>query len=672
MDARQEIEALRQELNEANYRYYILDDPTLSDADYDRKLRRLAELEAALGEPVPPDSPTQRVGAKPAKGFAPVTHTVPMLSLENGFGLDEVREFEGRIRRFLDISDSIAYLCEPKIDGLAVELVYRNGLLNSASTRGDGFVGEDVTNNVRTIRQVPLQLRGQPPDLVEARGEVYIAKSELKRLNEERLADGQTPYANPRNLAAGSLRQLDPSITASRPLRLFCYGVGQTSQPLADTQSGLLAAMSDLGLPVVQEARLCPNLEAAADYCSEMERRRHEFIYEIDGAVITVNELALQRRLGEKSRSPRWALAFKFAADQEATTVREIEVSVGRTGTLTPVALLEPVNVSGVTVSRASLHNQDEVQRKDIRPGDRVLVQRAGEVIPEVVKVLDPDRTGRAEPFQMPEFCPVCGSKVVQLEGEVAIRCPNLACPARVKESLVHFVSKAGLDIEGLGPKLIDQLVEKGLVKDPADLFGLTRDDLLGLERMADKSADNLIEALDKAKKPLLARLIFGLGIRHVGESLAQTLAEEFSSLKNLSLADEKRLLAIEAVGKGVAQSLLSFFSTPANQNLLHRLEESGVRPEAPQPKTEIDSPLFGKTMVLTGGLESMTRAEAKARIQAAGGKLASSVSRNTDFLVAGHEPGSKLTKARELGIEILDEENFLAKLRQDSNDTAA
>jgi len=664
----QEMARLREELAKANHDYYVLDQPSLSDNEYDRKLRRLLDLEQASGLPIPPDSPTQRVGAQPAEGFETVRHAVPMLSLENAFDFDEVREFEARVRRFLDLEGEIGYVCEPKMDGLAVELVYRRGLLVRAATRGDGVIGEDVTHNVRTIRQVPLRLMGSVPELLEARGEVFIDRSHFNRLNREREEEGERAYANPRNLAAGSLRQLDPRITAARPLRFFCYGAGRASETLAGAQAGLLRVLAGLGLPVNGLFRECPGLAAVLDYCQEMEEKRHDLDYEIDGVVIKVDDFGLQERLGEKSRSPRWALAYKFAPAEEATTVREILVSVGRTGVLTPVALLTPVFISGATVSRASLHNLDEVERKDVRVGDRVLVRRAGEVIPEVVKVLDPDREDRAEPFAMPLVCPSCGSEVVRLPGEVAHRCLNLACPAIVKESIRHFAAKSGLDIEGLGPKLVEQLVDRGLVKDPADLFRLTREDLLSLERMADKSVQNLLSALEAAKHRPLPRVINALGIRSVGEHLALALAREFGSLEGLAKADRERLLAIEGLGPQVAESLVKFFANPANQELLRRLEELGVKPVVEEPGQAGRTALSGKSFVLTGRLEGLTRAEAKALIQRAGGRVASSVSQKTDYLVAGEEAGSKLTKARELGVEVLDQEGLLALLGRGEN----
>ena len=664
-----EIQRLRRELTEANFRYYTLDRPTLSDREYDLKLRRLMDLEAASGEPVPPDSPSQRVGAQPAQGFTPVRHSLPMLSLENGFDYNEVREFQERIRRFLGWTDPISYTCEPKLDGLAVELVYEQGLLVRAATRGDGTVGEEVTHNIRTIRQIPLRLRDEPPKVLAVRGEVFIDKDQFQSLNREREEAGEQTYANPRNLAAGSLRQLDPAVTAQRPLRFFCYGVGEVSQTLAQTQHGLLEAVGELGLPVNSLSRVCPDLEAVLECLQDLEERRHGLEYEIDGAVIKVDDLALQDRLGQKARAPRWALAYKFKAAQEATTVQDIIVSVGRTGALTPVAVLEPVFIGGVTVSRASLHNHDEVARKDVRVGDRVLVQRAGDVIPEVVQVLDPDQEGRAEPFAMPETCPVCGSKVVRLEGESAHRCLNLACPAIVKEAIRFFASKGGLDVEGLGPKLVDQLVEQGLVKDPADLFLLTKDDLLGLERMAEKSAQNLVQALDAARRRPLDRLIAALGIRHVGEVQARELAREFRTLDNLVKADENKLLDIDGIGPQVAQSITTFFSTPANLELLERLKQGGVEPRELEPEQEGGSSLTGKSFVLTGTLEGLTRAEAKALILRAGGKVTSAVSKKTDYLLAGENPGSKLTKAGELGVAVLDLEGFNRLLEMESNE---
>ena len=664
----EKIKALREELTEANYRYYTLDQPTLSDHEYDRKLRRLMELEAASGLPVPPDSPSQRVGAQPAEGFVSVRHSLPMLSLENGFDFDEVREFEERIRRFLGWTEPLVYVCEPKLDGLAVELIYEQGLLTRAATRGDGTTGEDVTHNIRTVRQIPLRLRGAPPEVLAVRGEVFIDVVQFQRLNREREEAGEQTYANPRNLAAGSLRQLDPAITASRPLRFFCYGVGEVSQTLAHTQHGLLEALGMLGLPVNHRIKLCPDLEAVIDFLREMEESRHDLEYEIDGAVIKVDDLALQDRLGQKARAPRWALAYKFKAVQEATTVQEIMVSVGRTGALTPVAILEPVFIGGVTVSRASLHNFDEVARKDVRKGDRVLVQRAGDVIPEVVQVLDPDREDRSEPFAMPRTCPVCGSEVVRLEGESAHRCVNLACPAIVKESIRHFAAKGGLDVEGLGPKLVDQLVEQGLVNDPADLFFLTKEDLLGLERMAEKSAQNLIQTLDAARRRPLERLITALGIRHVGEVQARALAKRFGILEELMMAEEKQLLDLDGIGSQVAQSVVTFFSTPANKDLLAKLEKAGVEPQAPEPEEGEVSSLAGKSFVLTGTLEGLTRAEAKALIQRAGGRVISAVSKKTDYLLAGENPGSKLTKAGELGVAVLDLEGFHRLLAEKNN----
>lgn len=656
-----EMDDLRRRLTEANYRYHVLDDPTISDAEYDRLLRRLLDLEEESGLDVPPDSPTRRVGAPPADGFRQVEHTVPMLSLENAFDAEEIAAFEDRVRRFLGLTagEPLVYTCEPKMDGLAVELTYRGGALIRAATRGDGVTGEDVTLNVRTIKAVPLTLRGDAPETVEIRGEVYINKADFEALNQAREAEGLPTYVNPRNTAAGSLRQLDSAITAGRNLRFFGYGLARPGAATATGQHDLLAAMADWGVPVNRLAERCADLAGVQDFCARLEERRHELDYEIDGVVIKVDDMTLQDRLGVKSRSPRWAVAYKFPAAEEQTTVNDILVSVGRTGALTPVADLEPVFVGGATVSRASMHNQDEVARKDVRVGDRVMIRRAGDVIPEVVRVLDPDRDGRPEPFRLPDHCPVCNSEVRRLEGEVAVRCVNLSCPARVKESIFHFGSKTGLDIDGLGTKLVDQLVDSGLAADPADLFRLTRDDILGLERMGDKSADNLLAAIDRARRPDLNRLIYALGINLVGEGLADLLARRFRSLDALAAAGRDELEDIDTVGPGAAQSLTDWFATPENTRLLERLAGLGLEPTPPGKESDEGRPLSGKTVVLTGKLETMTRAEAKERLQRLGAKVASSVSAKTGLVIAGADAGSKLTKAEKLGLEVMDEAAF-------------
>jgi DNA ligase (NAD+) len=663
---RERMEELRRKLHYHNYRYYVLDDPEISDAEYDRLLRELEELEARHPEWITPDSPTQRVGAEPADKFNTVPHSLPMLSLENGFTLEEVKEFDRRLKRFLKDEGEIEYTAEPKMDGLAIELVYERGVLIQASTRGDGLVGEEITRNVRTIRSVPLRLLDTnlpPPDRLEVRGEAYIKIKDFKEFNRKREEAGESPFANPRNAAAGSLRQLDPNITAQRPLHFFAYGIGRVEGREFSTQWEVLTTLPQWGLPVNPLIRRCSGIEACLKYCQEMEALRHSLPYEIDGVVIKVNDLTLQERLGIKSRSPRWALAFKFQPNQETTQVLNIEVQVGRTGVLTPVAHLKPVLVGGVEVSRATLHNQDELERKDIRIGDTVIVQRAGEVIPEVVKVVTSLRTGKERKFSMPDKCPVCASPVVRLPGEAAHRCTNPNCPAQIKEAIRHFASKGAMDIEGLGEKLIDQLVDKGLIRDYGDLYYLKREDLIPLERMAEKSADNLIQAIERSKKPPLNRFLYALGIRHVGEHLAALLAQHFGSLKVLMEVSEGELLAIREIGPQVARSIRTFFDNPRNREVIEKILSAGVKLQ--EGKAAGKRPLAGKTFVLTGRLSAMSRDQAKKKIEELGGKAAAQVSSKVDYLVVGEEPGSKLDRARELNIPILDEKEFLELLRQ-------
>ena len=663
-DIKRQIEELREKIRYHNYRYYVLDDPEISDAEYDRLFRQLVELEQAHPELITPDSPTQRVGAEPLEAFAQVTHRQPMLSLENAFGADELREFDGRVKRFLGRSSGIEYTAEPKIDGLAVELVYENGKLVVASTRGDGYVGEDITANIKTILSVPLALmerkNGRPiPELLEVRGEVYMEIEAFEKLNRERIERGLPPFANPRNAAAGSVRQLDPRVTAKRPLNMFCYGVGEVRGASFETQMELMMALQQWGLRVNRQyIKLCKSIEEAVKYCERLEKDREAFPYEIDGAVIKVNSIELQRRLGEKARSPRWAIAYKFQPNQETTRLIRIEVQVGRTGVLTPVAHLEPVEIGGVTVKRATLHNEEEIQKKDIREGDIVLVQRAGDVIPEVVMPIVSKRTGNEKKFQMPKNCPVCGAEVVRKPGEVASRCPNPNCPAQIKEALKHFVSKGAMNIEGLGDKLITQLIEKDLVKEPADLYTLTKDDLLKLDKVADKAATNLLEAIEKSKKTTLAKFIYALGIRHVGEHIANVLAQHFGNIESLASATEEELMAIDEIGPEIAQSIVSYFEDEDNRRQLKRLLECGIQIEAPSRPAK--SPVAGKTFVFTGTLSSMTRSQAKELVERLGGRVASSVSAATDYVVAGASPGSKLAKAREKGVTVLNEEEFL------------
>ncbi len=664
-DTRKKAAELRKALHRHNYLYYVLDEPEISDAEYDRLMQELIALEVAHPELVEPDSPTQRVGALPLEKFETVAHTIPMLSLENAFDEDEVFAFDQRVRRFLDTDSHLFYTAEPKMDGVAVEIVYENGRLIEASTRGDGYSGELITLNIKTIKTVPLVLLNAVsitvPSRLEVRGEVFIPIQAFKRLNKERLDKGEPPFANPRNAAAGSLRQLDSRITAERPLDIFCYGVGMVTDLEFTSHWQILQTLKAMGFRVNPHIKPPARIEDILVYYSDLLEKRHEFPYEMDGVVIKVDDVTLQRKLGEKSRSPRWALAYKFPATQETTRVVEINVQVGRTGALTPVAHLESVSVGGVTVSRATLHNEDEVKKKDIRIGDTVLIQRAGDVIPEVVKVITTKRTGAEQEFQMPTVCPVCGSKVLRLEDEVVWRCVNANCPAQVKERIKHFASKGAFDIDGLGDKLVGQLVDKGLVKSYADLFFLDKATAADLERMGEKSAQNLMDAIVKSKRIGLARFVFALGIRHVGEHIAHVLARTFKTLDTLMAATTDELETVKEIGPQVSQSVRAFFDNPENQRNIERMLKAGITIET--KGALMDEPLAGMTFVLTGALDSMTRTDAKARIEALGGKVASSVSRKTTYVVAGKEPGSKLDKAKQIGVRVLDEKEFMEVL---------
>ena len=665
-DIRARARFLAGELARHNYRYYVLDDPEIADSEYDRLMQELRELERRWPELVSADSPTHRVGAPPPAKFAPVPHRVPMLSLDNAFGEEAVIEFERRVRRLLELEAPVAYMVEPKMDGVAVELVYQNGVLAQASTRGDGYTGEDITANVRTIRSLPLRLRAPEnrvlPSLLEVRGEVFIHREAFRQLNRERTEAQLPPFANPRNAAAGSLRQLDSQITARRPLNIFCYGIGAAEGDLPGTQSGLLAFFKILGLPVNPLVRSCGNIEAVFDAYRDLASHRETLPYDIDGMVIKVDDRSLQAQLGTTSRSPRWAIAYKFKAIQATTRLESIEVQVGRTGTLTPVAHLSPVSVGGVMVSRATLHNQEDIDRKDVRVGDWVLVQRAGDVIPEVVMPVVSRRRGGERRFQMPDKCPSCGAPAVRTAGEVALRCVNIDCPAQLKERVRHFASKNAFDIDGLGRKLVDQLVSTGLVRSFPDLFYLDADTLAGLDRMAAKSAANLVEALEAAKTVAFDRFIFALGIRHVGEHVARLLARHLAGPAQLAAARREDLETMEGIGPIVADSVASFFARAENLAMIERLMAAGVQVEESRPKRESPG-LAGRAFVITGTLEGMPRARAKAAIEAAGGRVTGSVSRNTDYVVAGATPGSKLAKARDLGVAVLDEERFLEML---------
>jgi len=660
-----QIRRLREALNRHNYLYFILDAPEVSDAEYDALMRRLIALEADHPELITPDSPTQRVGAPPSNGFGSAPHAVPMLSLANAFSEAELRDFDRRVRALLSV-DLVRYVAEPKLDGLSIELVYREGQLVQGSTRGDGRTGEDVTSNLRTLRSVPLRLRTDElpaPAVLEVRGEVYVDKADLATLNEERAAAGLPPFANPRNLAAGSLRQLDPRVTAERPLKMYAYDVGRFDGIRIESQQELLSTLPHLGIRANPLFAVCEGIEEAIAFYERVREDRDRLPYETDGIVLKVDSFEARRDAGEISRSPRWAIAGKFPAETEITRLLDIAISVGRTGVLTPVAVLEPVRVRGVEISSATLHNEDEIRNKDLRIGDAVVIQRAGDVIPQVVESLSEQRTGHERRFVMPAACPVCGSSVVRLEGEVARRCMNAGCPARIKQSLLHFVSRGALDVEGLGPKLIEQLVERGIVKQIADLFRLHRDALIGLERMGATSTENLLAALRQAASPSLRRFIFALGIPEVGERTAEILAEAFGSLEAIASADVEALVALPDIGPRTAEAIVEFFRSDENSHGIADLLEAGVSiRRSPQSDPGL-APLAGKRFVLTGTLESMTRQEAGARVKTLGGSVSSSISGKTDFVVVGENPGSKAARAEELGLEVLSEKGFLALL---------
>lgn len=664
---REALERLRQEIERHNHLYYIEANPELSDAEYDALFARLRALEAAHPELVTPDSPTQRVGTMPSVAFGSIEHSLPMLSLGNAFDEQGLIDFDRRVRSLVGL-DEILYVAEPKLDGLSVELVYEQGRLVRGSTRGDGRVGENILANLKTIRSIPLRLRSTSsvPTQLEVRGEVYMERAAFEQLNNDRNEAGLDPFANPRNLAAGSLRQIDPAVTALRPLSIFCYDVGRVEGIAVERQQDLLELLPEFGVRANPLFRVCQGIEPVLEFYREMIATREDLPYEVDGIVVKVDAFDLREQLGAVSRSPRWAIAGKFPAANAMTQLLDITVSIGRTGALTPVAVLEPVRLHGVEISSATLHNEDEIRRKDLRIGDRVVIQRAGDVIPKVVRSLPELRTGDERVFSMPKTCPSCDSPVHRETGDAAHRCVNASCPARLKQSIYHFVSKGALDIEGMGSKLVEQLVREGLVQSPADLFRLDRATLENLERMGPKSADNLLQQLEQSKTASLARWIFGLGIPGIGAHGAESLARSHPSFDHLKEADEDALIAVDEIGPITAQSILAFFGNGANLELLSELTRLGIAPTVDTPPAIEGTALEGKRFVFTGTLSSLTRPEAGQLVKAQGGFVTSSISKSTDYVVCGQNPGSKADKAQALGLTVLDENEFLALLDLD------
>ncbi|MEE9911146.1 MAG: NAD-dependent DNA ligase LigA [Deltaproteobacteria bacterium] len=659
--AEKRISELRKIIAYHNQRYYQQDSPEISDAEYDRLMRELQELEGLYPDDQLASSPTQRVGAAPVAKFASFSHPQAMLSLANAFSNEEILDFDARIKR-LAKQDEIDYVAEPKLDGLAVNLIYENGLFQRGATRGDGSTGEDVTQNLRTIASLPLRMKHKSsrpvPEFIEIRGEVYMERKPFEKLNCRRKENDEEPFANPRNAAAGSLRQLDPKITARRPLNIFLYGIGSVRGFTFTHQWEILQTLSAWGFPVNPHIRQAADISACLSYFEHIGSIRVSLPYDIDGVVLKVNQLSTQEILGNVSRSPRWALACKFPAEQASTVIKDIIVQVGRMGALTPVALMEPITVGGVVVSRATLHNEDEILKKDIRIGDTVVIQRAGDVIPEVVQVITTKRTGREKEFHMPRQCPECGSEIVRPEGEVAHRCVNLSCPAQIKEHIRHFASRGAMDIEGLGEKVSAQLFDARLIHDPADLYFLKKEQMLALDRQAEKSVQKLLEAVERSKTPALDRFIFALGIRHVGERTAKLLAAHFGSMDNLVNATAEDLTAISEIGPEIAQSIIEFFAEEKNRTVMEKFHRAGVVPR--KSTVSAHTVLQGKAFVFTGGLESMSRNEAKALVESAGGIVQSSVTGKTSYVVAGSEPGSKLDKARSQGIPVISEDDFI------------
>lgn len=661
-----EADKLRREIRHNEYLYYVLDAPEITDAEYDRMMVRLRELEARYSDSIPADSPTQRVGGRASSQFTEVRHLEPLLSLGNVFSAEELRAFDERVRSGLPAGSKVEYVMEPKIDGLACSLIYENGKLVRAATRGDGVVGENVTANVRTIRSIPLTLKvpeGEAvPELLDVRGEVYMPRQAFMRLNEQRAERGESEFANPRNAAAGSLRQLDPQVTASRSLSFFAYYlVGEGAQP---KHSESLALLARYGFKVSENYKVVENIDEAIKYIGDFNELRQGLSYDTDGAVIKVNDVYQQRILGATGKDPRWATAYKYPPEQAETTLEDIDWRVGRTGVLTPTAVLTPVKLSGSVISRATLHNEDFIRAKDIRIGDRVIINKAGEIIPEVLRVVVEKRTGDEKEVEIPSVCPECGWRVERQGEEAAIRCTNPHCPALGREGLIHFVSRDAMNIDGCGPSVINALLDAGLVRDAADLYSLRKEDLLKLERMGEKSADNLLAALDESKKNELDKLLFALGIRHVGAKVARILATEFGSMEKLQQAQPEELAHIRDIGDKIAESAVTWLNVPANIDLVERLAAAGLTMTFTPPASQEDNPFFGKTLVFTGTMPTLGRAEAKTMAQDVGAKVSGSVSKKTDYVIAGAEAGSKLEKAQQLGVTVIDEAEFLRLLK--------
>ncbi|MBS5425698.1 NAD-dependent DNA ligase LigA [Phascolarctobacterium succinatutens] len=661
-----EADKLRREIRHNEYLYYVLDAPEITDAEYDRMMVRLRELEARYPDSIPADSPTQRVGGRASSQFTEVRHLEPLLSLGNVFSAEELRAFDERVRSGLPAGSKVEYVMEPKIDGLACSLIYENGKLVRAATRGDGVVGENVTANVRTIRSIPLTLKvpeGEAvPELLDVRGEVYMPRQAFMRLNEQRAERGESEFANPRNAAAGSLRQLDPQVTASRSLSFFAYYlVGEGAQP---KHSESLALLARYGFKVSENYKVVENIDEAIKYIGDFNELRQGLSYDTDGAVIKVNDVYQQRILGATGKDPRWATAYKYPPEQAETTLEDIDWRVGRTGVLTPTAVLTPVKLSGSVISRATLHNEDFIRAKDIRIGDRVVINKAGEIIPEVLRVVAEKRTGDEKEVEIPSVCPECGWRVERQGEEAAIRCTNPHCPALGREGLIHFVSRDAMNIDGCGPSVINALLDAGLVRDAADLYSLRKDDLLKLERMGEKSADNLLAALAESKKNELDKLLFALGIRHVGAKVARILATEFGSMEKLQQAQPEELAQIRDIGDKIAESAVTWLNVPANIDLVERLAAAGLTMTFTPPASQEDNPFFGKTLVFTGTMPTLGRAEAKTMAQDVGAKVSGSVSKKTDYVIAGAEAGSKLEKAQQLGVTVIDEAEFLRLLK--------